>query len=118
MGGHAAGGKLKAAYVYGTATDVYSFGLVMGAILSQLGSACIPDLKERASRYHRLIAASRGVEAASLGSRFKAYRWSDSCCHRIDLAHLVLKCIPTAPMARIGMRDIMLELDRIIMKLK
>ena len=73
-------------------------------------------MKDKATLYHRSLAGSktREDEASALALRFKAIDLPMGCNQRFDLAHLVFKCISPKPESRIGLRDIVLDLKRII----
>jgi serine/threonine protein kinase len=111
-------------YVYSYATDVWSLGLALWVVLSRQSQSNegIAFIKGSGYRYHTHIAGAmrEGVAVDVAKKIWWSEAWVDGVGDssiRLALAHLLLKCVAHLPTQRVGMRDVLNELGRIMIKL-
>ena len=105
-------------YRYTSATDVWSFGLSLAAVLWHSSTrATRKELVSASDTYHTGMACSaqRLSQVSIIADKIVWMEcWGlDDGIRRKDLANLMLKCLAMKPNARVGMGDIVNELKLI-----
>jgi serine/threonine protein kinase len=113
--------KLETGFTYSYATDVWSLGLSFASILFRPQGGSVESteaLNVSGLKYHRVIAGSevREQEADLMASNiWWSKAWGvDGAEIRVAVAHMLLKCVAHANTQRIGVREIVFELERIM----
>ena len=113
-----AGGTTRA-FRYSTATDVYSFALSVATILLRsISTLTVQSLRIAGSKYHAGLAGSsaRSSQVEALAARIVWLpAWGVDGDVRSTLAIMILKGLASNAAARIGISDIVSDLQLICM---